>query len=534
MTCEIEGKQLRHYQRPFLRVERIGAQSDAGRLVLHHGDRKLVLTVEGGDFDAAYQFLEELRNPDSACWTQVRERSDEGLLSLVDRLDRVGWLGEAESGGRMTTSREADGIRGLMHHGREWLIEAAACSEFGKTADLGCSYPDILLGFAQRSAARESLTAPSSLSSVPTPSANGEIDLAGEALCLMFRRWRRTSPLALRIVHNLFTSAHGCLVSTQQDLSSDLQDLSSDLHNSKLTMVDPEEVGNQVWTAMVLLVLSASGQYRSNYREFVPTGDLAGPGLNVLGAAEMAAERLMLNRGASPLLHLLNRGTAVRRSIISIHLHQYFITMRNIEVLYTLLENRLRRDLKKACTQYLLEEIGHEVHELDACRELGVQDEEVAQFTPLPFFAAYPEVLGAIAEMDPLACCLAISVAEGLPGAGKPLVSSLTQRGISGPVLGYHQSIDERLDHELATRRLMQNIPWVATEAARRSIRRFLYAVELSQVGWHQVANYAEAEMLPTVPVIFGMSAQQVLSTFVILKDGVGGIAGAAGLVVRR
>jgi hypothetical protein len=468
------------------------------------------LTVEGGDFDAAYQFLEELRNPDSACWTQVRERSDEGLLSLVDRLDRVGWLGEAESGGRMTTSQEADGIRGLMHRGMEWLIEAAACSELGKTADPGCSYPDFLLEFAQRSAPRESLAAPSNLSSAPTLSANGEVDLAGEALCLMLRRWRRTSPLALRIVHNLFTSAHGCLVFTQQDLSPDL-------HNSELTMADPREVGNQVWTAMVLLVLSASGQYRSNYREFVPTGDLAGPGLNVLGAAEMAAERLMLNRGASPLLHLLERGTAVRRSIISIHLHQYFITMRNIEALYTLLENRLRRDLKKACTQYLLEEIGHEVHELDACRELGVQDEEVAQFAPLPFFAAYPEVLGAIAEMDPLACCLAISVAEGLPGAGKPLVSSLTQRGISGPVLGYHQSIDERLDHELATRRLMQNIPWVASEAARRSIRRFLHAVELSQVGWRQVANYAEAEMLPTVPVIFGMSAQQVLSTFAIL-----------------
>jgi hypothetical protein len=522
MIREIERGFLGHYQRPFLRVEQIVQKPDAGSLELQQGDRKLVLTV-GGDIDAAYQTLEELRNPASVCWTQVRELPDEGLLSLVDRLDRLGWLAEAETGGRIKVFQEADEIRGVIERGTEWLIQAGLCCE--KDVETACSdrsYANALLRFGKLAATGTTSVAAAYLRSAPISLSNGETDVAGEALCLMLRRWRRTSPLALRIVSDLFKSAHARLISTKRRLSSDLS-------NSDLAIAEPREVGNQIWVALVLFVLSAFGRYRSIHREFVPSGNLAGPGLNVLTAAEIAAERVMMTLGASPLLGLLDRNAAVRRCMVGIHLHQYFITMRQMEALYTLLEHRLRQDLKQACTQYLLEEIGHEVHELDACRELGVGDDEVAKFTPLPFFAAYPEVLGAIAEVDPLAYCLAISVAEGLPGVGKPLVRSSAQQGISGSAHVYHQSIDERLDHELATRRLTQHIPWIESDAARQSIQRFLYTVELSQLCWHQLANYAEAEMLPIMPVIFGMSAQQVLNTFVARcpKEGVGSVTGA-------
>ena len=125
-------------------------------------------------------------------------------------------------------------------------------------------------------------------------------------------------------------------------------------------------------------------------------------------------------------------------------------------------------------------------------------------------------MLGAIAERDPVAYCLAVSVAEGLPGCpSKPLITALAKRGIVGSGLAAHKDIDERLDHALVTRRLMQHIPWVESDAASRSIRQFLFVVELSQLCWRQLANYAEADVFSTVPVAFGMSARQVLDTFV-------------------
>src|SRR5262249_46222675 len=154
----------------------------------------------------------------------------------------------------------------------------------------------------------------------------------------------------------------------------------------------------------------------------------------------------------SPLVQLIDRGVEIRKAAVGVYLHQYFITARYIEAVYAFLQQPLRADLKAAGTRYLLEEIGHEVHELAACRELGISAQEIDDFAPLPFFSAYPEVLGAVAEADPLAFCLAISVAEGLPGASKPIVAALAERGIVGSSLAAHQEIDERLEHGLVTR----------------------------------------------------------------------------------
>jgi hypothetical protein len=494
---------LCHYLRPFLSVESIEQRPEVGALELCQGDRALVLTVESGDFDAAFQTLEELRNPGSAIWAQARQQPSEGLSLLVDRLDRLGWLREGASEGGEKAIKEADEVGQLLRTGTDWLANAASCFDNTKNAARRGEYLAILSQFAEQASAYQR----QDVLNAPAPASDGKTDIAGEALSLMLGRWRRTSPLALRLVCHLLVATRDYLNSGQRDPSGDLSDLD-------LTMSDPYEVSGQVWAAMVLLVLAASGHYRSDLARHVPQGNLGGPGLNVLVSAEAAAEQLMLRRGASPLLRLLEHNTYAERAVVGIHVHQYFITMHNIESTYTLLQHRLRQDLRKACTQYLTEEIGHEVHELETCRQLGVQDDELAKFSPLPFFSAYPEVLGAIAETDPFAYCLAISVSEGLPGAGKPLVSALEKRGIFGHDLAQHQSIDERLDHAMATRRIMQHVPWVESETARRSIQRFLFVVELSQLGWRQLAHYAEASELPAVPVTLGMSAQQILTTF--------------------
>jgi hypothetical protein len=60
----------------------------------------------------------------------------------------------------------------------------------------------------------------------------------------------------------------------------------------------------------------------------------------------------------------------------------------------------------------------------------------------------------------------------------------------------------------------MRHVPWVEPSQAQRAIRRFLFVVELSQLGWRQLSNYAEATARPEVPVSFGLSARDLLMTF--------------------
>jgi hypothetical protein len=325
-------------------------------------------------------------------------------------------------------------------------------------------------------------------------------------LSLMLYRWRRTSPYTLGIVQAIFRAAAASLDPTQTNEALDVD-------ASDAALADPSLIGNQVWAASALAVLSAAQTNTSDYATFAPSVHRGGPGLNILAEAEAAAERLMLARGPSPLLDVIGRSVEVRKLAVGVYLHEYTMTIRYIEAIYAFLQNDLRADLRAAGTSYLLEEIGHEVHELAACRELGVLDDEIALFAPLPFFSAYPEVLGALAELDPLAFCLAVTVAEGLPGTTKPIAAALAKRGVIENSLAAHQAINERLDHTLMTRRLMRHVPWVGPASARRAIQRFLSIVELSNLCWRQLANYARVPQLPAVPLAFGISAADLLTT---------------------
>jgi hypothetical protein len=499
-------RELSHYRRPFLAAERVISAGEPGRFELSEGNRSLVLTVEAGDVDAARQLLEQLCQPDADAWIKLRGGHDLGLAELVDRLDRLGWVREGDDSGRAQLANEADELQELLPRATGWLVEAAPCVEA-----MGCdtrnrrTYAEALARFADEAAADRRSFSDGFGIRAAADCVNG--DIAAFALSLMLYRWRRTSPCTLRIVHAVFRAAAAFLDTTQTDTPPDIDDCDE-------ALVDAALVAKQVWSASALALLSASQKHVSDCVAFTPSFHCGGPGLNILIDAEAAAERLMRARGPSPLLDLIGQSFEVRKVAVGIYLHEYLITTRYIEAIHSFLQNNLRADLRATGTRYLLEEIGHEVHELAACRELGVLDHEIARFAPLPFFAAYPEVLGAVGELDPLAFCLAVSVAEGLPGTSKPIAAALAKRGVVESSLAAHQAIDERLDHTLMTRRLMQHIPWVEPASARRAVQRFLPIVELSQLCWRQLADYARVPTFPAVPTAFGMSAADVLTTF--------------------
>jgi hypothetical protein len=499
-------RELSHYRRPFLAAERVISAGEPGRFELSDGNRSLVLTVEAGDVGAARQLLEQLCKPDSDLWIKAREGHDPGLVALVDRLDRLGWVREGDHSGKAQLANEADELQELGRRATRWLVESAPCVEA-----MGCdnqnrrTYAKALARFADEAAPHLPGLSDGSEIRAAADCING--DIAAFALSLMLYRWRRTSPCTLRIVRAAFRAAAASLNATQTDTPPDIDECDAGL-------VDPSLVGKQVWSASALALLSVAQKHVSNCVAFAPSFQPGGPGLNILIDAEAAAERLMLARGPSPLLDLIGQSVEVRKVAVGVYLHEYLITTRYIEAIHAFLENNLRPDLRATGTRYLLEEIGHEVHELAACRELGMRDHQIARFAPLPFFAAYPEVLGAVGELDPLAFCLAVSAAEGLPGTSKPIAAALAKRGVVENSLAAHQAIDERLDHTLMTRRLMQHVPWVEPASGRRAIQRFLTIVELSQLCWRQLADYAQVPAFPAVPTAFGISAADLLTTF--------------------
>jgi hypothetical protein len=499
-------RELSHYRRPFLAAERVINAGEPGRFELSEGNRSLVLTVEAGNVEAARQLLEQLCQPDADAWIKLREGHDPGLAALADQLDRLGWVREGDESGRAELANEADELQELARRATGWLVESAPCVEA-----MGCdtrdrrTYARALAQLADEAAAHLSGLSDGFRIRAAAECFDGNI--AAFALSLMLYRWRRTSPCTLRIVHAVFRGAAALLDTAQSDAPPGIEGCDT-------ALADPALVGKQVWSASALALLSAAQKHVSDCLAFTPSFHRGGPGLNILIDAEAAAERLMLARGPSPLLDLIEQSAEARKVAVGVYLHEYLITTRYIEAIQAFLQNNLRAELRATGTRYLLEEIGHEVHELAACRELGVLDHEIAWFAPLPFFAAYPEVLGAVGELDPLAFCLAVSVAEGLPGTSKPIAAALAKRGVVEDSLAAHQAIDERLDHTLMTRRLMQHIPWVEPASARRAVQRFLPIVELSQLCWRQLADYARVPAFPAVPTAFDMSAADLLTTF--------------------
>jgi hypothetical protein len=499
-------RELSHYRRPFLAAERIISAGEPGRFELSQGNRSLVLTVEAGDVDAARQLLEQLCRPDADAWIRLREGHDPGLVALADRLDRLGWVREGDESGRAQLANEADELQEFSRRASGWLVEAAPCAEpSGCDTENRRTFARALARFADEAAAHLPGLSNGFAGRATADCIDG--DIAAFALSLMLYRWRRTSPCTLRIVHAAFRRAAAFIDTTQTNAAPDIDDCDA-------ALADPALVYKQVWSASALALLSAARKHLSDCMAFTPPFDRGGQGLNILIDAEAAAERLLLARGPSPLLDLIGQTAEVHKVAVGVYLHEYLITTRYVEAIQAFLQNNLRAELRATGTRYLLEEIGHEVHELAACRELGVLDDEIARFAPLPFFAAYPEVLGAVGELDPLAFCLAVSVAEGLPGTSKPIAAALAKRGVVEDSLATHQAIDERLDHTLMTRRLMQHIPWVEPASARRAVQRFLPIVELSQLCWRQLADYAQMPALPAVPTAFGISAADLLTTF--------------------
>lgn len=277
-----------------------------------------------------------------------------------------------------------------------------------------------------------------------------------------------------------------------------------------LAVCDPAEVTQQVWGGLQLAVMSGCDDLAARHEVFVPASVPDGPGLNLLVEAEHCAEALLDALGESELLQAIDQPGGLARAAPTVFLHRWFETVRYVDAAAGLLSYRLRPELRAIVLEYLREEMGHEVHEVQTCRALGLEDGDLAQFAPLAWFAAYPEMLAIFAQRRPLSFLLSMTVAEGLPGSGRQLTQRLLDRGLEAASAADHDEIDRELNHQMVTRTMLAQLPWVDGEAGRAAIADFLQIVEVAHRAWQLLSRSVESG-LPATPRPFEMSAETLL-----------------------
>jgi len=156
---------------------------------------------------------------------------------------------------------------------------------------------------------------------------------------------------------------------------------------------------------------------------------------------------------------------------------------------------------------------GERQDERDACLRLGLTDDDMERFVPLPFFAVYTDLLSCIAEIDPLGFCFSLVVSEELPGTCKPIAAALAARGFTAGELQSHTQIDIERDHTSFARRLARQWPSVSPDRFATAARHMLFMVEVSTAARDQLMSYClSGKARDMAPAVFSLRPDDVLS----------------------
>jgi len=448
---------------------------DSETLRLHAGGRSVDLG-SSGSMDELHAVVETLRSPGSFRWDLSA-----GVRQLLLDLEQRAWIVDADTRGDLVTAEVAY-LKGTISEGRTWIVDAAS------TCD--------------RAARRRLVYALGAVSR--------NLELDGDNLFVIVlgdvrRAWRRTSPLADYLFGEIASLAFDELQGFPDDPDREVQ-LHRAVRDAAGGITDLKGVRGQLSCAFGLLALGALSTRRPRPPAAVCQSGMTRSGINVLIEAERFAERLTRGLSVDALSDALADQRIATRAAQLVFLHQYSTTDRYPEAILAFLAHRLRRDIRKLGYQYFFEEYGHEVHEREAVQALGIDNDKVESFSPLPLIGAYSELISAYAATDPLTFCLLLIASEGLPNTPKAATLALSAIASTDERLATHAELDVRLDHTSMARRLLSRVPSISEAAYCLALRRFLTTLEVSQRGWISIAKYAGIDA-PVAPAAFGVPA---------------------------
>jgi len=466
---------LNYFQKPALKVDKIVYDDQEEMVLLKNSDREMSMSVSG-NAKACVDLLENLRIPDSLAWQNIDAEGNEGVVQLVNQLQQYGWIEEASDTWQKQLHEDNSCLEKWFRDAVQWLkliddeLDEAQKDRFNnnkkkmimalKTGEWG--------------------NVGGQFSSVPE-----------RLLSIVSRHWRDNKPSVAK--HLLMLLEGG-----------DQSDVLSPCHSTLA-------VRNRIWSALQLLVISVNTSTEET--AWVEDSIIApeNSGINFLTFAEVESEKRLAEYGGGELFEWIKGEGQRDKSAVLIHLHQSIISKFYPHVVLEFAGLDVRDDLRDLAIQYFQEEVGHEKHELDVLKDLGVGEDQLAQFSPLPFFSVYCDVLSCLTIENPLTFLLCISIAEGLPGSKKKIAGLLKDLGLQSSHLETHTEIDVELDHGQFTRRFFSKLPWVDSAQGTDAIRNYLFMLRYSQLCWPQMVSYGRIFGDQWVPKAFTLSPADLL-----------------------
>lgn len=496
-----ETRSTGELKKPRLAAEKIESNAASQCLTLYNNGRTLEIQIEG-DFEEARNFLQSLTNPDNLIWQKISQTGEEHNLSaVVETLNQYGWIEEDNTGLPLLKAAEEIQYDTLIKEAVAWLVNAMKNKEKPEGTFFLNIYVDAIQLLTESASGKRSVT---SLHQLPVTE---QQSMPVIALMLLLRSWQHSAPATLAA----FTKALGEMLNVMR-----IGLIESKIVHPGLTgMEDLSEMRGQLWAVCCLMMDGVDNKSLPLYQTYTSGKFNDDTGLNTVIHAESVAESLITGMGEPILFEAIENRESVNRCAANIFLHQHFITTKYLRAITTFLRFHVKQAVHKTGFEYLLEEMGHDEHEREACLTLGLTDEDIARFSPLPWFAVYSEILTYLCEVNPLSFCLSIAVAEGMPGQKKLLTDALSAQGIDDPDLAVHTELDLNLNHSYYPRKLAAGFPWIAGSQRKEALEYFLFVLELSQRGWVQLANHASSS-LQLVPEPFYASydsLQPILKT---------------------
>jgi hypothetical protein len=434
------------YRRPRLLADQVRPTGD-GAVKLQRGQRKLTLDVVGPR-DAA---LADLRALQRGQWPALNDaRNGSPLAVILDELDALGWIGEAEPVAQDLDQAWRTSLDALVERGRQALngVDEGTRRAMKRRLLGGMRDPAEPLG---RNA-----------------QALGVEDVLVRALRV---QGERESTWQALVIARLFGAA-----GTRW----------------------PAQGGGWMEDARELEIAVASQVFWSLKAETAP---MALPPLPTIRSAARVcalevmrdAEQMLRDWNASvpdaPVLAAGQSARAARQIARGIHLQQYYVSLKYVESVLPVLGRSAAPGLRALIWRYLQEEMGHEDYELAACLQLGLRASQVRANVPLPAFAVFHRVMAHAATLHPVVWLTSLPLAEGLPGERKPLPAVLARAGLRDPAFAAHVEADVTLDHAWRARRIAAHLGTVDAATRRAAAQMTATTWALTRLGWEQLVH---------------------------------------------
>lgn len=206
-------------------------------------------------------------------------------------------------------------------------------------------------------------------------------------------------------------------------------------------------------------------------------------GNNFILLAERYINNALSEVGENSLIHMLNAGVADLQAAKLWYLNQYYVTKRYAPTVTAILTSSLCDEVRALLHQYYHEEVGHEGYEYKSCLALGLSQEEIAAYFPLPYHTLFADMLAALSSRDPLAYFASLYLVEGFGDSDSVSSMFYSHRNINELLRiagNEHDELNEEYNHHHLPRLLGSCVATVSPESANHALRGLRLMLEVS------------------------------------------------------